>query len=489
MAAELKSTDRRREAGSALLIAIFALLLISVVGLALMVSTGTDSALAGNYRSSTGAYYAAVAGLEEARGRLLWKNPDFINKTNAYAGLFSGQGNAAFGLTDVLYILNPAGGETVNPLDSSSPYADKEYGAEFTWGLGTANVVTPTNSVSAMAGLPGPAYKWVRINAVTEKALGVDVDSDGSLDGTKRLFYNGSGLNVNGSGNVALEITAFVLMPDNSTRLLQYLVAPTSLNMTFSAALTLAGNGVSYTGPNSTGFYINGNDPTAGRTCATPPAAAVPAIGITNSGDQATVAAGTSSFPSNYEGFTPPPPAPPTPSIATVTLPANLQKPSQVEAFIQMITTNSDVQISKAPAVATGSDLPSGMSPTNPLTVVVNGDLDLNAWHNTGYGILLVTGSLNYDPDASWEGIVLVLGKGVVTGSRMGIGRFDGAFMVAQSRDPSTGNVLPDPNLGASSVTFAPNMGGYGIYYNTCTILQALAPTSYRVLSFREITQ
>src|SRR5215470_17049992 len=117
-----------RENGSALLIAIFALMLISVVGLALVVSTGTDTALTGNYRNSTGAYYAAVAGLEEARGRLLWRNPDFINRTNAYAGLFSGQGIATFGLSDVLYIVNPAGGETVNPLDSSSRYADKEYG-------------------------------------------------------------------------------------------------------------------------------------------------------------------------------------------------------------------------------------------------------------------------------------------------------------------------------------------------------------------------
>jgi hypothetical protein len=60
---------------------------------------------------------------------------------------------------------------------------------------------------------------------------------------------------------------------------------------------------------------------------------------------------------------------------------------------------------------------------------------------------------------------------------------------VAQSRDPITGNVLSDPNLGPASVTFASTMGGSGIYYNTCTILAAQAPTNYRVLSFREITQ
>src|SRR2546421_12903018 len=74
---------RRTEEGIALLISIFILLLISIVAIALIVSSGTESALAGNYRSSTGVYYAALSGLEEARGRLLSKNPDAFTTTNA----------------------------------------------------------------------------------------------------------------------------------------------------------------------------------------------------------------------------------------------------------------------------------------------------------------------------------------------------------------------------------------------------------------------
>ena len=199
------------EVGSALLIAIFALLLISVVGLALVVSTGTDSALAGNYRNSTAAYYAAVAGLEEARGRLLWKNPDYLNKTNTYSTLFSTQGKAALGVSDVIYIINAASGETVDPTDSASPYADNDYQGEMGWPLSSANVHAPSPSVSPMAGLPGPLYKWVRINVVTEKAFGADVNGDGSIDSFTPLYYNGSGLNLNSAGNEALEITSFVL--------------------------------------------------------------------------------------------------------------------------------------------------------------------------------------------------------------------------------------------------------------------------------------
>ena len=60
----------KSEEGIALIISIFVLMLISVVAIALIVSSGTESALAGNYRSSTGVYYAAMAGLEEARAAL-----------------------------------------------------------------------------------------------------------------------------------------------------------------------------------------------------------------------------------------------------------------------------------------------------------------------------------------------------------------------------------------------------------------------------------
>src|SRR5271157_4792302 len=92
----------QREGGAALLIAIFALLLISVVAIALIVSSGTDSALASNYRSSANAYYSALAGMEEARGRLRLPpaDPNFIPLPAS-----------PMPLTQVVYIINPVGGQ------------------------------------------------------------------------------------------------------------------------------------------------------------------------------------------------------------------------------------------------------------------------------------------------------------------------------------------------------------------------------------------
>jgi hypothetical protein len=508
MSGKRKSKKLRPEAGAAMLIAIFALLLISVIAIALIVSSGTESALASNYRTSTSAYYAALAGLEEARGRLLWRNPNYVN--NVVPGFMPASGDPALTLPQVLYILNPAGGEVVAPVDLSNPntYPDNEYQQEFGIPITAANVQT-INSISGMGGVPGPAFKWVRVTPATEASLGIDVNQDHHIDNLSPLYYDSMHISISGSvkpGLVvpgvpgpgvpspaalqALEITALAVIKPNTQKLLQYVVVPGTLNLNFSAGLTLAGNNVSYSGPNSNLFFVNGNDPTVGRSCTIPPLPPLPAIGYTNSGDNSktNIVTGTSPQPGNYVGVAPPTPAPATPSVGLVTLQPGMQKPSSLDSLVQTISQSADIVLSPvSPATSvTAAQLPSSMSPSFPMTIVINGDLDLTSWHNTGYGLLLVTGNLIYDPDASWYGIVLVIGKGNFTGLHGGSGRIEGALFVAQTRD-AMGNLLPDPNLGAASVTFDPATVGAGIYYDSCWISTALRPPTYQVLSFREI--
>jgi hypothetical protein len=125
------------------------------------------------------------------------------------------------------------------------------------------------------------------------------------------------------------------------------------------------------------------------------------------------------------------------------------------------------------------------MSATNPMIVVVNGDLTINGWHNTGYGLLLVTGTLTYDPDASWDGIILVIGKGQFLSTQSGTGQINGVLLIAQTHDPVSGKLLS--TLGPAS--FKQTGGGNGIHYSSKWVAasQALAP--YQILSFREIAQ
>ena len=492
----------RRERGSALLIAIFALLLISVVAIALIVTSGTDTALARNYRTSTNAYYAALAGVEEARGRLLSTNPNFIPLPAS-----------PMPLTQVVYIINPAGGEVVAPDDTANPttYPDTQYRQEFGVDVST-RVVTKYASVSPVAGLPGPEYKWVRINAVTEQSMGnggvgTDINNDGSVDAVTPLFYdpdNRTAGNVMAPGLVetaappitasqVLEITSYAVLPSGGQKMLQYIVRPLVVfpdlnNQSFPAALTIAGSNVTYNGPGTNSFYIRGQDQctTAGNY----------SVGYTQTGggDSSRANILAEATPTgNYQGQPMSPGPPPAPSTGAVTIAdvsagmnPNWLTPTGLDAVVQDITNNADAVIT---GPATPASFPSGMSATHPMTIVVNGDFNMGSWRGTGYGLLVVTGTLYYDPDSSWEGVVLVIGQGNFVSTKSGTGGIDGAVFVAKTRDAAGGLLA---SLGASNFSQTGPGGinsntGRGINYSSCWAQAAEGPITYKVIAFKEI--
>ena len=117
---------RRSDAGVALLISIFVLLLISVVAIAVVVSSSTESALTGNYRSSTGVYYAALGGVEEARSRLAPSDPNSFKNT---APTLIPPPGTQWDIGYVDYILNPGPNDNLGTLLAT--YPDTEYDNEF----------------------------------------------------------------------------------------------------------------------------------------------------------------------------------------------------------------------------------------------------------------------------------------------------------------------------------------------------------------------
>jgi len=492
---------KRTEEGIALLISIFILLLISIVAIALIVASGTESSLAGNYRSATGVYYAALAGLEEARGRLSTNN----------ATSFKSTAPANFSLSplpigDVNYVLNPS------PTDNqatmlTTTYPDGEYDTEFGSGkLNSATVTTTlsmwdSNPLKTSLNLPGPLYKWVRINAVSEVSMGIQVAPyDGhSADPAKPIFYDGTQLNVSNSGYQVLEITSLAVLPNGSQKLLQYLNAPGPITLPpFLAGLTLSGspgNSPVFQAPANNAVYaVKGNDVDCSGNTTTNPA--VEAIGLFGDysgssygpdlssivGGIPTNASGTNTQP-NYTGRLA---APDVQYLST--FPANLQSPSQIDAFAQTIIQNADAVVPAGSNSTQTAYLTSlGMSPSNIMTVVANGNLDISNWSHDGYGLLLVTGTFTYDPDTNWNGIILVIGQGIVNGSHMQYKPINGAMFVAKTRD--TSGILLTGRIGGASVSFAPSMQGNGIRYSSCWIQKAQPKGKYKILSFREIAQ
>jgi hypothetical protein len=457
------------ESGVALLISLFALLLICVVGVALIMASGTNTALTGNYRSATSAYYAALAGLEEGRGRLLPKSPNYL--TPAFVAPVGG----ILAPGEVRYILNPLPGETVAPWDVGTPatFPDTEYNQEFpTNPLGSPPTVP---SVSSSSGIQGPMYKWVRINAITapsERTAGVNVDNDtgGPADA---ILYNNTTLTISPPGAQALEITSLASTGNGSQRMLQYVVAPITYNLTFPAALTVIaplGSSATFTGPGAS-LTETGTD-TATASCATSTGAALPGIGVGGGADLSLIT-GTNISPT-----------PPGPGPTLVSLPSNLQSASSLETLIQTIETNADVHKTILDGPQDETVLPAGMSASTPMTIAVDNDLDLSHWRGTGYGILLVTGHLTYNGSSTWNGLVLAIGKGQVVSTNDTGGGIYGAAIVAQTRDLVTG--VPTGSLGTPS-WIAP--GGTTITYSSCWANLVQPPITYKILSFREIPQ
>jgi hypothetical protein len=495
---------RRAQAGIALLISIFILLLISVVAIALIVSSGTESALAGNYRSSTSVYYDAMAGLEEARGRLQGIGPAAFKTTDPTTFLPSPGTPLAMGNT--YYLVNPVSGETITPWVSGSQYADTQFAQEFS---ASGYVLPSSPSPTALSvwnrgalnpgSYPGPLYKWVRINAVSEKSLNVDADADGRADSTTPLYYTGTGFsNIPSAGSQVIELTAFAILPNGSQKILQYIVAPQVLSLNLPAALTLDGNTPVFGASPSPSYYVKGIDQGSVGSC-NPGSTPAIALAYTDS----TYTKPNFEQPGNAQGI----PAAmlnnytngvaTNPDVAAVSLSPNLSTVAGLNALVQIIEENADVVVNgSATQTSSSGPMPAAMSASNPMTIVVKGDLTFNGWRNTGYGLLLVTGdmtspstpALTYDPDAFWNGIILVIGKGWMNSYQGAYTttQIQGAVLIANTMGLPATSPPVSPNF---DFKLTPNTLTNGIYYSSCWIQAATPTLSYKVLSFHEIAQ
>src|SRR5262245_21385472 len=114
---------RKGERGFAMLVAIFALLLLSVVGLGMMYSTNMETAINSNFREKQASMYSAMAGLQEARDRLRPWDPMQPMPTGR---IIAPSALASLSAGNVVYIINPKSGELVEPWNLANPYMDTE---------------------------------------------------------------------------------------------------------------------------------------------------------------------------------------------------------------------------------------------------------------------------------------------------------------------------------------------------------------------------
>ena len=203
----MKVRTRNRERGVALFVSIFALMLLMAIGAAMIFMSTTETSINSNYRQEEMAYFAAKAGAEEARARMMASDPGSIACASALpAGAPCPSpvtGNTSYPLFDpaqitqasmsplsnymIYYIVNPGSG-TSQPWKSTDPYADDELCHDGYTGLGLTVVapdircapvdlpatayVSYTSTLPFAGGSSALPYKWVRIAPKLNSSIG-----------------------------------------------------------------------------------------------------------------------------------------------------------------------------------------------------------------------------------------------------------------------------------------------------------------------------
>ena len=478
--------ERTTERGVALVMAILALMLLSAVGFGLLYMTNTETGINANYRSSQQAYFAAVAGTQEVRDRLRATHPQRITAPTGLPGAPN----------SVVFLINPTAGETVNPTDTNNRYFDDELCKENYPALGLTDPGPnqPCTSASSNSGVYAPfvnstapftgtaaamPYKWVRIAMKANNTRAPYYVDGGAVSAThdRRVCWNGVNEVVLPSGITTCEqgamTTVYVVTAyaRGSRRMTQGEVARVLLQL--PAALTLAGPAPTYSAPDSNPFHINGTDGSGtGTPCG---GGTLPGIGAYNNAADASI---SNAIPNNrqdhYIGSSGT--SPDVQNVYPQLQASNLHTVQGLEDLVTWITLNAN-QVLTGPVTN-----PNIGSDASPLITVVNGDLTMQG-STGGAGVLLVTGTLTSSGTTSFNGIVLVVGQGnwVVEGG--GNGQFNGAVLVARTRDAG-GNLLSSP--GSPTVDWSGG-GGNGIYFDSCSVNNGQINMAYTFISTREL--
>lgn len=197
----LRTQRLRAQAGVALLMALFALMLLSAIGMGMMFSANTETMVGANYRETQLATFGAYSGIWEGRDRLTYGTTYQVTWPTAAPSTSA---------ANVVYIINPGTGETVAPWDYTNTFADTELCQEHVLGLTGTTGVACSGSSSLPAGSawyttyddssagatfhqsnPLP-FKWARIQLKTVDAAtyAIGAGSSGTIacwDGKNQL--------------------------------------------------------------------------------------------------------------------------------------------------------------------------------------------------------------------------------------------------------------------------------------------------------------
>lgn len=485
-----KKKPSTSEQGFALIIALLTLLLISAALMGMLMMSNTETNVSANFRDEQTAFFAAKAGVEEVRDRMRPNATNSLSLSTMLANALPG------GVNGVLYVTNPAAGETVTPwLTTGSNYPDDEICKEVTCTSGVPTgtwYATPQSASTSYAASPILTWKWVRVMAKANKsttATGTTLVT--SVDGTtngERVCWTGTNEIATTAASCALaspnryqpvyELTALAVTASGSRRMRQYEATQNSFPPIPGAIVFDGASPVYSPNPNSAVFNVSGTDtaqgPNAGAGC--PAATNEPGLGAYDTGS-ATSLSGQLNRPASYTG---------SPSgVSNVN--SQLGPFSTVDGLTKVVNMIT--------AAAGPNVFPNGSSstPTNmgtnaaPVINVVQGPLSLGG---SGAGVLLVEGDLTLVGGFSYNGIVLVIGTGTVTKNGGGGGTLNGSMLVANMYTTASHTTLIP--MGYNNPPGPPTIGWNGggnatFQYDSCWINSVTQSFPYMVVAQREL--
>ena len=504
-------TARRGERGIALMIALFAILLITAIALGMMFMADADTDVNKNYRNSQVAYFGSKAGLEAVRGLMVTPIPATYVPTTLPS-------NAAN--TGIIYVTNSNGpADVIAPNNIGSVTADDELCREGWIGLGMAApapgmpcTVAPnaawykTTPVPA-ANAPGTGttaalpFKWVRITLKENTGFWPQVDPAGAVN--QQICWNGTNEVVLPAGNLTCEavvspkmttvfmLTSLGLTPTangNGARRIQQIEVAQNPPFITNAALDTN----DFVNTSGSSLTINGYD---NCKCSCPIAKGKSAPTCT---DRTTGAACTGNTYAIFTSKTISSSG--SPALVAGTTPPNAQNqvyPYDVPSLIQRYSSQPGaVNITGPPYNVTctpsgtpgvpancgtfnGSNFGSAPSPfpptdpNNPVGLVnqityVPGSVDLQA-HCNGGGVLIVDGDLTVHGGIDFYGLIIV--RGVLTFAGGGSGQGN--------------NIIGGVVAGSGSVADALG-GSINMQFDSCALNRQQVAQPPTLLSTRE---
>jgi len=385
----MKSRQGDTERGSAMIMAIFVLVLLTSAGAALLFISDNELKMS---RADVGAkqlFFMSEGGLEDARNTLFEINKVSTQKRS---------------LDDEL--LGVSGGDAIDfdPLALEPVYDSSGALTGFT-GYGNDQ---PLIAPKAFA---GGWYVAFLQNDPSETA-------------------GGGGVTSTDDSNDRVLLTAMAVDPDHRVEVTRALVERIDTFAIPPATITVLGPNAVFDGGDSNSKEYIGDD--HGAHCPPPYSTGgnVPVVGVIGSASEANAESTIESIRyGNYTSGT-------DSGLDTVTDLTTLGPVPELWTNCELLVELADIVRTSADLIGNASTPLSALgTPSDPKAVFIDGDYEISGnW--TGAGLLFVTGDLTLDGQAGWEGPIFVVGKGDFLRSGAGNGTISGGVVVADVAGP-----------------------------------------------------